>query len=109
MSEHTNTSGLEPLGSAVLLKPYGLEIKAGIIAIPDSVADRSRMVDQRAIVVAVGPECWKNEATPRAKPGDHVMIAKYAGVLIPGADGQQYRCINGNDVFLKITEGKQNG
>lgn len=105
-----NNSGLIPLGRAVLVDPYEPQQQQGAIIIPDSVTERSRMAEQRAVVVAVGPECWKEESQPRAKPGDHVMVSKYAGHLTPGMkDGKMYiyRVVNANDIFLRIDPGVQ--
>ena len=63
------------------------------------------MAEQRAIVVAVGPEAWKEEGQPRAKAGDHVMISAYAGMITTGPlDNKTYRVVNANDIFLRITE-----
>lgn len=102
-----NTSGLKPLGRAVLVAPYEPELKKGLIEIPDTVLDRTRMVEQRALVVEAGPEAWRDETVPRAQPGDKVMVSRYAGVLVTGpADGKPYRVVNANDIFLKI-EGEQ--
>jgi co-chaperonin GroES (HSP10) len=105
-----NESGLKPLGRAVLLAPYEPEIKSSVIAIPDTVLDRTRMIDQRAVVVEVGPEAWKEESQPRAVPGDKVMIARYSGILVQGPnDGQSYRVVNCNDIFTAIVTEKENG
>lgn len=63
------------------------------------------MVEQRAVVIAVGPEAWVKETRPRATVGDHVMISKYAGILVEGVkDGVQYRLVNDNDVFCALEE-----
>lgn len=99
-----NTSGLKPLGIAVLVKPYEPEYKTqGGIVIPQQVKDRMLMADQRAVVIEAGPEAWLDERAPRAQPGDHVMLAKYAGHLLVGtADGEQYRMVNADDIFAKI-------
>ena len=99
-----NKSGLTPLGQAVLLKPYeAKEVMSSIIEIPVSAEERHTMAEQRAIVVAVGPEAWGNEKAPRAKPGDHVMVSAYAGQLTKGPkDGERYRVVNGRDIFLRI-------
>jgi co-chaperonin GroES (HSP10) len=61
------------------------------------------MVETRAIVIEVGPEAWKDEAKPRAEPGDKVLISKFAGVMATGtADGAKYRLINDNDIYCAI-------
>lgn len=100
-----NTSGLKPLGQAVLVKPYEPEMQVGRIVIPTSVRTGMAAVEQRAVVVEVGPEAWSKESAPRAAPGDKVLVSKWAGHLAVGpADGEQYRLINANDVFARITE-----
>lgn len=104
-----NKSGLEPLGHAVLIAPYEPEIRQGLIQLPDSVKARTQMVEQRATVIAVGSCAWDDEATPRAVPGDKVLVTKFAGYMAVGpADGEQYRLVNDRDIFAKIT-GERNG
>ncbi|MDE2106522.1 MAG: co-chaperone GroES [Patescibacteria group bacterium] len=99
-----NESGLRPLGQAVLVQAYEPERKKSMIVMPDIVEERTQMVEMRAVVVAVGPACWEDEkAGPRAKPGDKVLVSKYAGVLAKGtADGKQYRLVNARDIFCAI-------
>jgi len=50
----TNPSGLDPRGVAVLIKTYEPERKGSVIEIPDNVQGRLAMVDNRAVVVAIG-------------------------------------------------------
>ena len=111
MSQMENLSGLEPRGTAVLVRPYEPEKKAGLIAIPDSVKTRVAMLEQRATVVAIGPSSWQDEPEPRAQVGDRVLVSAYAGTMAVGpGDGVQYRLINARDIFCRIThEGNENG
>ena len=98
-----NNSGLKPLGRAVLVEHYEPEKKASLIELPDFVHDRTMMVEQRAIVVEVGPACWPDEPA-RAQPGDKVLISKMSGYMAIGpADGKRYRIINDRDIFAAIT------
>lgn len=98
-----NESGLAPLGRAVLVKHYVPEQKGSLIQLPDNVRERTLMVEQRAIVVEVGPACWPDEPA-RAKPGDKVLISKLAGYMAKGpADGQIYQIVNDRDIFAAIT------
>lgn len=98
-----NSSGLHPKGRAVLVEPYEPEVKKGLIAIPETVSDRLSMLEQCGVVVEVGPEAWKDEAVPRARPGDHVMISRMAGVAVKGrTDGKTYRVVNANEIFLGL-------
>ena len=102
-----NTSGLAPRGRAVLIQPYEPEKKKSLIELPPDVAGRSVMMEQRAIVVAVGNEAWADESEPRAKPGDKVFVTKFAGMMVQGTlDGEQYRLVNDRDIFCKIVKEK---
>lgn len=98
-----NESGLAPLGRAVLIVHYEPEKKDSLIELPDMVKDRTLLVEQRAIVVEVGPACWPDEPA-RAQPGDRVLIAKMAGYMATGpSGGKRYRLVNDRDIFCKIT------
>ena len=98
-----NTSGISPLGFAVLVQTYEPEMKSSVIQIPDHVRNQMQSADQRAIVIEVGPHAWSDESVPRAHPGDRVLITKYAGyVTNQTADGKQYRLINDRDIFARI-------
>lgn len=99
----SNESGLRPLGRAVLVMPYEPEISTSIIALPDEVRGRMQSVEQRAVVIEVGPCAWNDEPAPRAKPGDRVFIARFAGFMAEGtSDKKQYRFVNDRDIFAAI-------
>jgi co-chaperonin GroES (HSP10) len=101
-----NSSGMSPQGVAVLVQPYEPELKATKIAIPDSVRSRLGVLENRVVVVEVGPAAWADEIAagfpPRAVPGDKVLITKHAGFVADGDDGHQYRLVNDRDIFCKI-------
>jgi len=98
-----NESGLKPLGRAVLVQPYEPEIKKSVLIMPETVAERSAMVETRAVVVEAGPVAWEDEPEPRAKPGDKVLISKFAGAIATGTkDGQKYRLVNDRDIYCAI-------
>jgi co-chaperonin GroES (HSP10) len=101
-----NTSGLHPLGRAVLVATYEIEADyKGSIIIPDAAKGRDAMIEQRAIVIEVGECAWDDERTPRAKPGDHVLVTKFAGFMAIGInDKKPYRLINDRDIFARIDE-----
>jgi co-chaperonin GroES (HSP10) len=91
------------------VKPYEPEKKKSMIELPASVQERMVMVDTRVIVVAVGPACWQDEP-PRAAIGDKVFISKFAGTMTRGTkDGEVYRVVNDNDIYLAIDEETENG
>lgn len=101
---HENNSGLTPLGRAVLVRMYEPEKKGGLIAIPDHVKERSSVMEDRAEVIAVGPEAWADEGRPRCAPGDKVIVTKMAGYIVRGTkDEQLYRLVNDRDIFCLMT------
>ena len=95
-----NRSGLHPLGRAVLIKPLEPEITEGKIIIPDHVKEGHQMREVRGQVMAVGPEAWRDEKSPRAMPGDFVLVSQWAGVVLrSNLDGEWYRMVNAEDVY----------
>ena len=101
-----NTSGWEPVGRAILVKPIELEDRAkdSLIVLPDTVTDRTRMAEDRAIVIAVGEDAWSGQSV-RAVVGDTVLMAKYSGYILLGDDGVYYRFINERDIFSRKLKG----
>lgn len=100
-----NESGLRPTGRAILIRPYTPERKESLIVLPDEVAGRDNMIEQRAEVVAIGPSAWHDEPMPRAAIGDKVLVSAYAGYMATGTkDKQQYRFVNDRDIFAVIEE-----
>jgi co-chaperonin GroES (HSP10) len=105
----TNTSGLHPLGHAVLVKPVRNELKTERIIVPETVAERSMMVEMHAVVLEVGSEAWAKEGRARAKLGDRVLVSRWCGNIVTGLDGQLYRMVNCEDIFCAVdspAEGK---
>lgn len=102
--QQKNTSGLKPLGRAVLMQPYGVEEKtAGGLILPESVRVKDQLAEQRAVVVEIGSNAWPGEPA-RCKVGDKILFSKWAGHQCVGPDdGQVYRVVNDNDIFMQIT------
>ena len=102
MSNVSNTSGVAPLGRAVLVKYYTPERKESVIFVPETVRKGEVLIEQRATVVECGPACWPDEPR-RAEPGDRVLIAAMSGYALKGpADGELYRIVNDRDIFARI-------
>lgn len=105
-----NTSGLEPKGHAVLLRMVELEeMKTTLIEIPEHVRRNSAVMEQRAEIVAIGGEAWREEKSPRAVVGDKVVVTKLAGWITRGADGKLYRLVNDRDIFCQVTKESNDG
>lgn len=107
----SNESGLEPLGRAVLVEMVELEqSKNDLIQIPVHIRQSSAAMEQRALVKAIGSECWKDEGEARAKVGDKVIVTKLAGYVVNGPkDGKLYRLVNDRDIFCRIHDEVANG
>lgn len=97
--------GFEPANNKVVVLPdYVPRYSAGGIAIPDDITEREEMAQIFAVLVAVGPDAWKDRKTQPAAPGDRVMIAKFVGQLFTGPDGRRYRVIHDLDIIGKVTK-----
>jgi len=111
-----NLSGLEPRGRAVLVQvDEAAKVPGSKIEIPDFVKDKTDMVEQNAVVIAVGPSAFMDEGfwepvlgglwrrwkiIPRAVVGETVIITRFAGYMTKGPrDGKRYRMVNDRDIF----------
>ena len=108
MSKVENTSGVEPRGRAVLVRPYVVEDKtAGGIILTNETRTKDQMAEQRAVVIEVGPSAWAGESEPRAQVGDRVLFSKWSGYQLVGPFDQQiYRVVNDSDIFMRIVKEK---
>lgn len=94
-----NQSGIQPVEYRVLIKPDPVETTSagGIVLTTVTQKEREQQAQVKGTLVAVGGNAFEdwNDAP---KPGDRVIIAKYAGLVTPGADGEDYRLCNDKDV-----------
>lgn len=105
----TNSSGIVPLDVRVLVRPDDVEKKtAGGIFLPEQHQEREQYAQIKATLVAVGVNAWTeakaNAAFVAPAPGDRVLIAKYGGIVVDGADGAKYRIMNDADVTGVLEE-----
>lgn len=99
-----NTSGIYPKGHAVLGLPYEAPKKDSRIVLPDTVKERSQMLQDRIRIVAHGEACWSDEPVARAKLNDLVLIPYLSGRMVRGKDGTLYRMVNDRDVIAVVEE-----
>jgi chaperonin GroES len=100
-----NESGCEPIGDRVLIKPDIAASTSGGIQIPDEVIDRAQLSSSSGVIVAVGDDAfmWNSDRTrpfggEKPKAGDRVHFDKFAGKLILGDDGVEYRLLDDNSI-----------
>ena len=122
-----NTSGIYPKGNRVVVLPDELEeVTEGGIVIPDTVKNHHQQGQAMGTLVAAGPDAWlegietvyrmidgqwkpfekhvTGYSEPFAEPGDRVFFARYSGLQVEGADGEQYRILNDLDITTKIDD-----
>lgn len=114
---------LEPLGHAVLVKPYERK-RSGMIVLTEQGKKEMDIAENRAVVIRSGELAWEDEGfirttgmwfwkktefvpRPRANLGDHVLMTKFAGAMATGEDGQNYRIVNDQDIYCRLSGGAQ--
>jgi chaperonin GroES len=93
--------GIKPVEYYVLIAPEKIEEKTkGGIILPESKKEIDQIATQRGLIVAQSPLAWTfaDGEAHRGKVGDTVLFGRYAGSLIIGADGQEYRLCRDKDV-----------
>jgi len=101
-----NNSKILPCEFKVLIEPEIVEEKtAGGIILAPITKDKEQMAQVRGVLIAIGGnafEDWKD----RPKVGDKVYFGKYAGYIVKGNDGKEYRLCNDKDICAIIEEYK---
>jgi chaperonin GroES len=105
-----NSAGVNPVEFKVLVKPQNVEVDPAIasaraagLTLPREVLEKEFMAQIVADLVAVGGNAFEDWKDPVPKVGDRVLMAKYAGVTLKGADGEEYRMLNDKDLSGIIT------
>lgn len=100
-----NTSGIIPIEYKVLVRlDKAKEKTQGGIIIPEDTRDRKAMAEVKGTLIAKGGKAFEDFGDPSPKSGDRVMIAKYAGKMVAGADGEEYRLVSDKDVSSILTD-----
>lgn len=103
----TNTSGINPTGHMILIKPEQVEERtAGGIILPGAHLDRENTASQKGVIIARGPTAgdfidWP-EGHEYPAEGARVLVKKFAGVEVKGDDGADYRVCEDKDVLAVL-------
>jgi len=96
-----NNSGIHPVDLKVLVLPIKTEevTKGGIVLTSQTTGQEDR-AGIKARLVEAGSQAFEAIQQPKYRPkvGQTISISKYAGYLIKGMDGEDYRLINDGDV-----------
>lgn len=94
--------GMIPVEYNVIIFPEPIEEKIGNIYRPNVTKDSDEAAQTRGRLVAISPLAFNYDNWPddARKPiaGDIVWYGKYAGVLVTGKDGREYRICKDKDV-----------
>jgi len=102
-----NSSRGSPTEFNVLVRPIEIEeVTAGGIIKPQMAREREQAAAVEGQIVSISPlaftyEVWPNGAR-KARAGDTVVFAKYAGMTWKGRDGVEYRILKDKDIALFI-------
>lgn len=100
--------GFEPFEFNVVIAPEEIEEKtAGGLYLPDQSKEREGMATMRGRLVSVSPVAFDYATFPQGarlpQPGDEVIFAKFAGTLIKGRDGREFRLCKDRDIAAVVT------
>lgn len=100
-----NPSGIQPVEYKILIAPEDIaetderikSAKASGILMVDKTTEREAMAQVKGTLIAVGGNAFEDWHGLVPTIGDVVYFAKYAGYVIKGADGKEYRLANDKD------------
>lgn len=99
-----NTSGMQPVEYKILIAPEAIEeVSAGGIVLAGKTTAREAMAQVKGTLVAVGGNAFEDWKGAIPQVGDVIWFAKYAGYVVKGADGKDYRLANDKDCSAIIT------
>lgn len=98
----------EPKGYRILIAMPKVEEKtAGGVYMPDGLKDAESTASIMGLVVAMGPDCYKDEdkfpTGPWCKEGEFVVFRSYSGTRFK-VEGQEFRLINDDTVEAVIDD-----
>lgn len=108
-----NRSGILPVEYKVLVKiksddktEYGESKTKGGIIIAKQTTEREEMAKVEGTLIDIGGSAFDDWKGLVPKPGDQVLIAKYAGSVVEGLDEEEYRLCSDKDIAAIIKVSK---
>ena len=96
----SNAAGIVPMEFKVLIRPEPVEeVTKGGIVIPDSLKEKNKYATDKGTLLAVGAIAFTEPSWLECPQfGDTVLFDRYAGGLVKGVDGEEYRLINDKEI-----------
>ena len=97
-------SGTTPIEYNVVVKPERVEEQTkGGLYMPDEVREKDQYGEFKGELVAISPMAFLFDEWPEDEPkpqvGQRVVFVRYAGTLVVGNDGEDYRIMKDKDVL----------
>lgn len=103
-----NTSGLQPVEYKILIEPEEVEQKSsGGIVLAIATTEKEKMAQVRGKLIAVGGNAFEDWSEPKPQVGNSIWYAKYAGYVVKGSDGKEYRLANDKDCAAIVIGGAE--
>ena len=98
----------KPTGWRILVLPFRMDEKSkGGVLFANETIDKQQVASQCGNVLAMGPDCYKDEERysegPWCKVGDWVVFARYAGSRIQ-IEGGEVRLLNDDEVLATVED-----
>jgi len=98
----------KPTGWRILVLPFRMDEKSkGGVLFANETVDKQQVASQCGNVLAMGPDCYKDEERysegPWCKVGDWVVFARYAGSRIQ-IEGGEVRLLNDDEVLATVED-----
>ena len=99
-----NDTNIKPMEFKCVVRLDPVEEKTvGGIIIPDERRDRGQMAATDATLIAVGGNAFQDWNGEVPKPGDRVMISKYAGITREADPTDLIRIVNDKEILAVLT------
>jgi co-chaperonin GroES (HSP10) len=102
----------QPVQYKVVVRMDKTETVRGKIIIPETVADREQIKQDKGTLIAFGGMAFSDFGEPKPKLGDRVLISRHAGYrFCVDEDNERidYRVVNDKDISLILTGELDNG
>jgi co-chaperonin GroES (HSP10) len=111
--DSVNRAGCVPIEAYILvLVDEAVDRSTGGIYLTPDILEKRQMAAETGTIIAVGDGAfyWNAERSReyrgrKPQPGDHVLFARYAGRIVTGNDGRQYRIMLDREVGAIATDG----